>query len=212
MSFLSKVFTFYPLLHLALCIGSFYFFMLGPNPKSFCIFLAYVYLFPVLCFRVLHLISPIKEGRDDILKPHFCSWWAGHQIQMLFMVLPGLEGILRMIPGAFSLWLRLWGAKIGKSVYWTPTIRIYDRNFLEVGDRVIFGEQCNLVSHVITPKNDEGALFMKKIIIKDGAFIGAASGIGPGVVIHENTFIKTKTDLYPNSVVTKEGIKKGKIS
>lgn len=41
-----------------------------------------------------------------------------------------------LIPGIFSCWLRLWGAKVGRDVYWTTRLEIADRSLLEIGDRI----------------------------------------------------------------------------
>lgn len=206
MTIYSKIFALFPLIQFALIGSSLVCFSShGSWPTLFGV-LFFIYLFPLICFRVLVFLCPIKEGDSDIMNDQFSPWWAGHQIQSLFIALPWLESCLRIIPGLFSIWLRAWGSQIGKNVYWTPGVTIYDRNLLDIGDHVIFGERALTVSHVITPKDGKGLLKISKVIVKNGAFVGAGSVLSPGVIVEEGVLIKAGTNLYPNQRATKEGI------
>ena len=62
---------------------------------------------------------------------------AGHQLQVLYSAFPAL----RLVPGLYSAWLRLWGSRVGRAVYWTPQVKITDRGLLKVGDGVVFGHR-----------------------------------------------------------------------
>ncbi|MDJ0694669.1 GH3 auxin-responsive promoter family protein [Mastigocoleus sp. MO_188.B34] len=44
--------------------------------------------------------------------------------------------IPELLTEVITLWLRLWGSKVGEGIYWTPKIEIADRGLLEIGDRV----------------------------------------------------------------------------
>ncbi len=211
MSIMSKLFALFPTLHFLVILSTTCFFILERNLIYTLSILFSIYLFPLISFRILMFISPIKEGKSDILKKEFSPWWAAHQIQMLFVTFPFFESALRICPGLFSLWLRAWGSKIGSNIYWTPTLSVYDRNLLHIGNNVIFGEKCNLVSHVITAKNNKGLLYIKKIKIEDQAFIGAGTTLSPGTFVEKGVLVKASSEVLPNSHITKNEITRTKI-
>ena len=204
MTFLSRLFALFPAFHVCLILSAFYLLIINPSLLSLILWIASIYLFPLFCFRLLNFFTPIEEGKSDILAKKFSPWWAGHQIQLLFISVPFLEAILRMIPGLYSQWLRFWGSKIGKHVYWTPGSVHYDRNLLEVGDRVVFGERSLSVCHVITPKGSSAELTITKIKLGTGAFVGAACVLSPGVKMDDFSFVKAGTRVYPNEHIPKK--------
>ena len=205
MTLSGKLFALFPAIHISSILASFYLLCSRGEAKYLLLFLTTIYALPVICFRVLTLIKPMNEGVSDILSKDFSPWWAGHQMQSLFIAVPALEAILKIIPGFYSFWLRCWGSKIGKNVYWTPGVLNYDRNLLEVGNGVIFGEQSLTVCHVITPKKGQGLLKISKVRIGDSAFVGAGSVISPGVTMDKGTFVKAGERIYPHWHITKEG-------
>ena len=105
------------------------------------------------------------------------------------------------------MWLRLWGAKVGKNVVWTPQVAISDRGFLEIGDNVIFGNWVRLIAHVATPKKDKLKLYIQTIKIGNNVFVGGESFLAPGVEIEDDTVIEGKSDCYPSKDKIKEIIR-----
>ena len=197
MTLASKFFSLFPACHLVSIFGALVWWIDSHSPIGLIIFLGAIYLFPLMCFRILNFFTPIKEGKSDILAKKFSPWWAGHQIQSLFIAVPALEAVLKILPGFYTLWLRCWGSEIGKNVYWTPGSIHYDRNLLLVGDNVVFGEQSLTVCHVITPKEGSAELSVAKVKIGENSFIGAAAVLSPGAVIDKNSFLKAGTRVYP---------------
>jgi acetyltransferase-like isoleucine patch superfamily enzyme len=161
-----------------------------------------LYAFPLLAYRLHQWRYPIVEGIDYLMGKDYNPWWGSHQIQTIYIILPVLEKILQVIPGAFSAWLRLWGAEVGANVYWVPQVEIADRGLLKIGNNVVFGYQVRLFSHVVKPRKENLMLYVKRIEIGNNVFIGVGSNIGPGVVLEDNVFVQAKTDLYPNQRVT----------
>ena len=204
MTFLSKIFTLFPCVHLFMIIYSIMCFSLNPSKKGITFIFLSIYFFPLICFRALTLITPTKEGVSDILSKKFSPWWAGHQIQLLLITLPWLEDILKTIPGCYSFWLRLWGSKIGKNIYWTPGTINYDRNLLEIGDNVIMGEKVITSGHIITPQRGKGLLKVARVCIGKRSFIGAFSMLAPGTQIEADAFIKVHSHIYPDQVIKKD--------
>jgi len=163
-----------------------------------------VYGFPLCAFRLLNLLFPVKEGFSQIDEKRFSPWWGGHQIQAVYIAIPQLESVLRLFPGVFSLWLRMWGSRVGASVYWTPRVDIVDRNLLDIGDRAVFGDKVECFGHVIKPKHGRLLLYVKRVQIGRGVFIGAGSRLGPGVRIADGAYVPVLSDLLPNECVQKK--------
>jgi hypothetical protein len=164
-----------------------------------------LYILPLLTYRLHQWRYPIAPGITYLQGSQYSPWWGSHQIQVIYIILPVLEKILQVIPGAFSLWLRLWGAEVGANVYWTPQVEIADRGLLKIGNNVVFGYQVRLFSHVVKPRKGNLMLYVKSIEIGDNVFIGAGCNIGPGVVITPGTLLPTQTDLFPNQKVDDNG-------
>ena len=155
-------------------------------------------------FRLHHLWFPVREGFSQIDGKGYSPWWGGHQIQAIYLAIPQLEAALRLIPGAFSLWLRMWGSKVGAAVYWTPRVDIVDRNLLDIGDRVIFGDKVECFGHVFKPKQGRLLLYVKRVHIGRHVFIGAGSRLGPGVRIADGANVPVLSVLFPNQNLRKE--------
>lgn len=164
--------NFIPLLHAACAIA--------------CLFTRWPWLFPV----ALYLI-PLLPGRllRESLKStptgipmgsaDFLKWWACFQCQALFLRFPALEEALRLIPGLYSNWLRLWGSRVGRLTYWAPGTIILDRGFLDIGDEVVFGAGVRINPHVL----EDSTLKLAPVKIGDGAVIGGYSLLTAGTEI-----------------------------
>ena len=122
--------------------------LIEPGVASVVALLAALYLVPVTCFRAHNALWPLVEGRSRLDTPEYSPWWGGHQFEIVYSAFPALEAALRLVPGAYSAWLRLWGSRIGRRVHWTPRLDITDRSLLEVGDDVVFGHLVACYAHV----------------------------------------------------------------
>jgi hypothetical protein len=200
MTFLSILLAFFPALVMLMALISFLSICSCPNPFNVALLLFSLYVFPVLIYRIHHHFYPIQEGISYLCGKEYSPWWGSHQIQVIYITFPFLEAALRLIPGVFSLWLRLWGSKVGKNVYWTPQLEIADRGLLEIGDRVVFGYGVAISSHVIKPRKNDLMLYVKKIRIGNDVFLGAKSGFGPGVTIENGNFVPVLSQIYPNKI------------
>jgi hypothetical protein len=143
-----------------------------------------LYVLPALAARLVKVLMPIAEGRIPVGTQAFFTWWTLSNLQMLFCRLPLLEELLRLVPGLYSSWLRLWGARIGRLTYWGAGLRILDRSFLQVGDDVIFGAAVRLNPHVLA-RNERGELelLLAKIVVGDGTIVGGYSLLTAGTEI-----------------------------
>ncbi len=147
--------------------------------------LGMLYLMPPVGARLTGLVLPLRYGDLGMGERGFLAWWIGAQWQIVFNRLPLLEELLRLLPSAYSMWLRLWGARVGSLVYWSPGVVIVDRSLVDVGDGAVLGLGARLASHVLMPVEGGARLLVAPITIGPRALVGAYSVISPGVVIGE---------------------------
>jgi acetyltransferase-like isoleucine patch superfamily enzyme len=167
--------------------------------------LAILYLAPPLLARLMLMARRIRETHIPIGSRDFFQWWALFQLQVIFCRFPALEELLRLLPGVYSFWLRLWGARIGRLTYWSPGTQISDRSFLEIGDDVVFGAGVRLVPHLIHKSDDAKLeLALDKIQIGDRAIIGGYSILAAGTVIGPDESTRAAL-LSPPFTVWKNG-------
>ena len=161
-----------PLLHAAATIACF----LSPYPW---LAPAVLYLAPLIPGRFLRETLRSSPPEIAIGSSAFLRWWACFQCQALFLRFPALEELLRLVPGIYSLWLRLWGSRIGALTYWAPGTIILDRGFLEIGDKVVFGAGVRINPHVM----ENNSLLLAPVKIGDDAMIGGYSLLTAGTEI-----------------------------
>ena len=137
---------------------------------------ATLYLLPPIVVRMTLWWWPLSTGRVELTSPGFLLWWATAQCQVIYTRLPWLEEVLRLLPGLYSAWLRLWGARVGSLVYWSPGVVVLDRSLVRIGDRVVFGMGVRVIPHVIAPvSGGRAALFVAPIAIGADALLGGYS-------------------------------------
>jgi hypothetical protein len=155
-----------------------------------------VYLLPPLLHRLHGRVFPLREGVHALVGTAYVPWWGSHQLQLPFVAFPALEALLRVL-GLYSPWLRLWGARVGRRVYWTPLVEITDRTLLEIGDDVVVGHKCGFYAHAVKPARGALHVFLKRIRVGSGAFLGAGSGFGPGAVVEAGAYLPLRTEIFP---------------
>jgi len=210
MTRMSRLLSLFPLIHAMVVLGLF----LGAglaNSRGICLSLlsggfVVLYLLPPFLFRLHNFYYPLQQGRNELSDPkRYISWWGGHQLQGLFLAFSSLEAVLRIVPGLYSAWLRLWGAKIGKGVYWTPQIEIIDRSLVDIGDGVIFGYQTKLCSHVVIRRRGALDLYVRSLTIGPHCFVGAHSHLGPGTRVEAGVTLPYSTLATVNRRFGKPG-------
>lgn len=144
---------------------------------------AILLLVPPLAVR-LTWRGGMPPARSTVGGPTFLKWWFSAQWQVLFARLPFLEECLRLVPGLYSAWLRLWGARVGSLVYWSPGVRILDRQWLRIGSRVVVGAGARMNAHALARHRDGPVeLFLGAITVEDDAVVGGYSLLLPGCEI-----------------------------
>ncbi len=163
------------------------------DPRPLALGVAVVYLVPPLLHRLHDRIAPLRPGWWPVVGDHYVPWWGSHQIQLVFVALPWLEAALRLVPGLYSAWLRLWGARIGRAVYWTPRIQLMDRSLLQIGDGAVFGHEAAASAHVISLRKGRLMLFVSPVVVGAGAMIGARAVLSPGARVPEGVQVPATT-------------------
>ncbi len=157
-----------------------------------------LYLIPPLVVRATLRLAPIGAGEFPMGSRAFLIWWFTAQWQIIFNRLPFLEEILRLVPGLYSFWLRLWGASVGRLVYWSPGCVVLDRPLTRIGHRVVLGVGARLHAHVISQAGQQATrLSIAPLQIDDDALIGGFSLLTSGVHVHARQMVPVATALPP---------------
>ena len=201
MSWIARLTSFFPLIHLVLIGLVLTCFFHQPSLWGLISLPLVVYLLPVAIFRLHQLIWPLKPGKYDLLAAKYVPWWGSYNFQQTFNTFPMFENILLLYPPLFSVWLRLWGAKIGKNVYFTPCLRVLDRPMIRIGDQTLLGFKTSMTSHVILPKNGSQWLVVAPVTIERDCFIGAYTRIGPGATVKQGVLLPFQHVVWMNETV-----------
>ena len=172
--------NYFPFFHVLLCILAPIF---APGiPWKIASFLFFLYLFPLLCTRIALLIHPLRSSHIRLFSPDYYVWWFTFCTQVVYLRFPVLEEALRCVPALYSLWLRLWGSKIGKLVYWSAGTVVLERQFVNIGDHVCFGAGCRLNAHVQV----EYELLLAPVVVEENVIVGGYSLLTAGTVLKAN--------------------------
>jgi hypothetical protein len=195
MTWRARLIMLFPALLTSLVLAAGFYVVAKPGSVSAVMAVFMLYGFAPLAYRLHRRLWPLHQGLSRLDRPVYSPWWGAHQIQLFYDAFPALEALLRLIPGAYSAWLRAWGSRIGRRVHWTPRVDITDRGLLEVGDDVIFGHLVGCYAHVVDRRGGRLMLYSKPIRIGAGAFIGAGSRLGPGARIEPGSYLPALTDV-----------------
>lgn len=159
-------------------------------PPLHLLLVVWLWRWPVLALLTLYLLPPLLArlitaafgkpvGQFPVRSRAFLVWWSLANLQSIFLRLPFLEEILRMIPTFYSNWLRLWGSRVGRNVYWSPGTRVVDRGYLEIGDQVVLGLCARLNPHQVFQEE----LTLAPITVGNRAQVGGYSLLAAGCVV-----------------------------
>ena len=198
---LEKLFVFYPAFQSLWIAHDLILFIQHPNVFSFSrLILVCYFLSPLLWWVCRSIFSEKTEGAFKVGKhaKEANSWLLYYQLQSIYTHFYFFERVLKIFPGFYSAWLRLWGSKIGVKVNWTAECQIVDRGHMIVGDRVFFGNRSYFSAHALKKIGKQYLLYVKSIEIGSDSMVSYACHVGPGVKIGVRSMIDAGASLYPN--------------
>lgn len=161
--------------------------------------LAWIYLLPPLVCRATLAIAGYPQGRDlDQSASAYRLWWFLAQWQVVLNRVPVLDELLRLVPGLYPLWLRLWGSRVSLFAYWAPGALIIDRYLVQVERGAVIGTGAVLSGH-LGVQGDDGTfrVDVAPIVIGAGAIIGAGAKVGPGCQVAADELVPAGRLLKP---------------
>lgn len=198
MTALDRLFSYFPLLMMAASFSALGVFAAWPSGWTALLVIGVVYLIPPISLRILQRWAPIKPGVALLDGRKFSPWLAAHHIQAFYDALPFLESMLRVLPGFYSLWLRLWGSRVGYGVEWPVRLDILDRQMMDIGNRVVFAREVELSAHVRRKTEGGSRVLVRDVRIGSYAFLGAGARVGPGAAIPANAQVPALTVVDAN--------------
>jgi hypothetical protein len=185
-----RLFSYFPLLMTAASFAALGVFARWPSIWGVAPLVFVIYVLPPTVLRIVLRWAPLKPGILNISGRVFCPWLASHNIQGFYDALPYLESLLRVIPGSYSMWLRMWGSRVGYGVEWPVRMDVLDRGLMDIGNRVVFSREVELSAHV-RQKAEGGAsrVLVRPVRIGSYAFIGSGVRMGPGAVAPHNASV-----------------------
>lgn len=182
-----RLFSYFPLMMTAASFMALGVFAAWPSGWTVFLLLFVLYLLPPLVLRIMLRWAPLSYGVACIDGRKFCPWLAAHHIQAFYDALPYLESLLRVIPGFYSMWLRLWGSRVGYGVEWPVRMDVLDRNLMDIGNRVVFSREVELAAHVRQKMEGGGSRVLVRLVrVGSYAFLGAGVRVGPGATVPHN--------------------------
>jgi len=180
----------FPAIWICGSLGLLYAFVALEQWRPYLIFGLFFWLYlaaPLVC-RLVLMAYPIRRGSSPVgKKAPGHPWLFTFFLQQPYNSFPALERALRLIPGIYSQWLRLWGAKIGAGIIWTPRCQIVDRPLVSIGNRTIVGNESYIASHALIRKNGALNLFIAPVEIGSHCVLGLRSVVSPGTRMKDFT-------------------------
>jgi acetyltransferase-like isoleucine patch superfamily enzyme len=203
MTFANQLFSYFPLLMTILTFAALGVFAHDTTVFTLLLVLAVLYVFPPIVQRILLRWTPLKPGISVIDSKTFSPWLAMHHIQGFYDALPQLESLLRVIPGFYSMWLRLWGSRVGYGVEWPVRMQVLDRSLMDIGNRVVFSRSVQLAAHLRSKSEAGGGaskVLVRVVRIGGSAFIGAGVRTLPGASVPGNASVPEHARIGVNEM------------
>ncbi|MCP5155251.1 MAG: hypothetical protein H6983_13865 [Ectothiorhodospiraceae bacterium] len=144
--------------------------------------IAWLYLGPPLLARLVLARFGTPTCTDAVAGDRaYRVWWLLTQIQMPFNRIGVLEELLRLVPGLYGTWLRLWGGRVSPFAFFARDVMVTERYLIEVGAGAVIGSYAGLVAHLVSVGGDGVArLTVAPVVVESGAVVGIRAGLGPG--------------------------------
>src|SRR6185295_9362404 len=170
-----------------------------PSGWSALLLLSVVYIVPPMVQRVMLRWAALKQGVSEIDGRKFSAWLASHHVQAFYDALPYLESLLRVIPGFYSMWLRLWGSRVGYGVEWPVRMDVLDRNLMDIGNGVTFSHEVQLSAHCRNKMETQASrILVREVHVGSHAFVGTGARLDAGASIPSNASVPERAAVGVN--------------
>ena len=203
---LETIFAFYSSTKTVVLIALSICFIRSLNPFILGLIIFIIFFFTPLLYRALKSIFNESRGRVLIGKyaKYGSIWVIGFHLQQFYTSFRSFERFMILIPGLYSFWLRLWGAKIGKKIIWTPQSLIVDRPHVEIGDKTLIGNYTYISAHYIVKIKKKYYLIISNVKVGSDCVLSYQCTVAPGSIIEDTVFMEAASVTYPNETI-KEG-------
>lgn len=172
---------------------------LADGAGALALFLAWVYLVPVLIGGLVTRLWPTPTGTFGLTDPGYRHWWLMLQLQLPFNRLPILEELLRLVPGLYPLWIRLWGGDLSAKSFVGPGVMIGDRHLIRVGPRAVLGARAGFAGHIaFRDETGRWRVIVAPCEVGADAIVGGDAGVGPGAVLAPGATLPAARHLGPH--------------
>jgi hypothetical protein len=160
---------------------------------------SWIFLLPPLVCRLAFSLVGVPRGMGLTQdSPAYKVWWFSHQWQAVFNRLPWIEEILRLVPGLYSVWIKLWGGNASTMVYWSPGCIVIDRPLIIVEPFAVIGGHAGLAGHLGRIADDGSyRVDIAAPRVGAGAIMGAGSALGPGTELAPGRMLPAGKILPP---------------
>jgi hypothetical protein len=185
-----------PFLHAAVCAACAIW--INGNAWKLVGFLLSLYVLPPLAVRLTLALAGRPEGLLHQHSRGFLVWWWATQWQTVFNRLPWLEELLRLVPGLYPLWIRLWGGQMSLQTYVAPGAQIVDRWAVQVQAGAVLGLRCVLAGHLGTRDvAGRAVVIVAAPCVQAHAIVGGFAMLGPGAVLRAGQVLPAGRHLGP---------------
>ncbi|MFM2057482.1 MAG: hypothetical protein RLY71_1867 [Pseudomonadota bacterium] len=189
--------NYWPFMHLAcgLAVGLSVF--QAPGERAACM-AAWLYLLPPLLARLTLLAFGRPAGRLTLDMPAYRVWWFLTQLQQPFNRLPWLEELLRLVPGLYPSWIKLWGGRMSLMAFVGPGVLITDRHAVVVARGAVLGMKSTLAGHMaIRDADGRFVVVAGAPTVESGAIVGGHAVLGPGATLRAGHLLPSGRRVAP---------------
>ncbi len=163
------------------------------------VFLFWLYLAPAVIGGIVTRAWPTPTGTFTLTDWGYRHWWLMLQLQLPFNRLPFLEEALRLVPGLYPLWIRLWGGQLSAKSFVGPGVMIGDRHLIRVGPRSVLGARAGFAGHIaFRDPAGRWQVIVAPCEVGADAIVGGDAGMGPGAVLADGATLPAARHLGPH--------------
>lgn len=172
---------------------------LADGAAAVALFLAWLYLVPAALGGLVTRLRPTPTGSFGLDDPGYRHWWLMLQLQLPFNRLPFLEEALRLVPGLYPAWIRLWGGHLSAQSFVGPGVMIGDRHLIRVGPRAVLGARAGFAGHIaFRDAAGRWRVIVAPCAVGADAIVGGDAGMGPGAVLAPGATLPAARHLGPH--------------